>query len=162
MDNMNAYQLKNADPKYTAFDQKIRDAHQEKRRINAKQCVAMRMCQLNHALDLVAASPGTSSQHLPRLTRCWKNQQASMVRVGSGHHNAGEEMEKTMIQKCIKVANLAANYDVCSERISALIAKQKEYGDKLVQQHKAQEAKVMRMSRTTNDQRRQRLQGLAQ
>ena len=45
-----------------------------------------------------------------------------------------------MIQKCIKVANLAANYDVCSERISALTAKQKEYGDKLVQQHKEKEA----------------------
>jgi hypothetical protein len=40
------------------------------------------------------------------------------------YHNAGEEIEKTMIQKCIKVANLAANYDALAERISTLIDEQ--------------------------------------
>jgi hypothetical protein len=136
------YALKQADPKYTAFDQKIRDAHQEKRRINTKQCIAMReVCQLNHALDLVRqkswdfeSTPAKTDKILDEATGS----------DGEGwfwtYHNAGEEIEKTMIQKCIKVANLAVNYDVCSERISALIAKQKEYGDKLVQQHKEKEA----------------------
>ena len=137
-----AHALKQADPKYTAFDQKIRDAHQEKRKINAKQCVAMReLCQLNHALDLVRSkswdfesTPAKTDKMLEESTGC----------DGEGwfwtYHNAGEEIEKTMIQKCIKVANLAANYDACSERISALIAKQTEYGDKLIQQHKEKEA----------------------
>ena len=143
MDNMSAYAIKMADPKYTAFDQKIRDAHQEKRRINSKQCIAMReLCQLNHALDLVRQkswdfedTPAKTDKILNEATgsdgECWF----------WTYHNASEEIEKTMIQKCIKVANLAANYDVCSERISALIDKQKEYGDKLVQQHKEKEAK---------------------
>ena len=54
MDHTQAYALKQADPKYTAYDEKIRDAHQEKRKTNSKQCIAMRhICQLNHALDLV-------------------------------------------------------------------------------------------------------------
>ena len=54
MDHMQAYALKQADPKYTAYDEKIRDAHSEKRKINVKQCTAMRhICQLNHALDVV-------------------------------------------------------------------------------------------------------------
>ena len=137
-----SYALKNADPKYTAFDVKIRDAHQEKRRINSKQCVVMReLCQLNHALDLVR-SKSWDFESTPKQTD--KVLEESTGIDGEGwfwaYHNAGEEMEKLMIQKCIKVANLAANYDVCSERIAALIDKQKEYGDKLVQQHKDKEA----------------------
>ena len=141
MDHMNAYAIKQADPKYTAFDVKIRDAHQEKRRINTKQCIAMReVCQLNHALDLVR---NKSFDCESSSTKTDKVLEESTGSNGEGwfwtYHNAGEEIEKTMIQKCIKVANLAANYDVCSERISALIAKQKEYGDKLVQQHKEKE-----------------------
>ena len=143
MDNMNAYQLKQADPKYTAFDQKIRDAHQEKRRINSKQCIAMReLCQLNHALDLVR-SKSWDFESTPAKTD--KVLEESTGSDGEGwfwtYHNAGEEIEKTMILKCIKVANLAADYDVQSLRIKGLIAKQKEYGDKLVQQHKEKEAK---------------------
>ena len=138
-----SFALKQADPKYTAFDVKIRDAHQEKRRINSKQCIAMReLCQLNHALDLVR-SKSWDFESTPKQTD--KVLEESTGIDGEGwfwaYHNAGEEMEKLMIQKCIKVANLAANYDVCSERISALIDKQKEYGNKIVQQHKAQEAK---------------------
>ena len=143
MDNMNAYQLKQADPKYTAFDQKIRDEFQEKRRINAKQCVAMReVCQLNHALDLVRNKSFDCESSSPKTDKVLEESTGSN---GEGwfwtYHNAGEEIEKAMIQKCIKVANLAVNYDVCSERIAALIDKQKEYGNKLVQQHKEKEAK---------------------
>ena len=141
MDNMNAYQLKQADPKYTAFDQKIRDAVQEKRRINSKQCIAMReLCQLNHALDLVR-SKSWDLETTPTKTDKVLDETTGMDGEGWfwAYHNAAEEMEKTMIQKCIKVANLAANYDVCSERIAALSAKQKEYGDKIVQQYKEKE-----------------------
>ncbi len=138
---MNAYQLKQADPKYTAFDQKIRDAHQEKRRINTKQCVAMReLCQLNHALDLVRSkswdfesTPAKTDKVLEESTGC----------DGEGwfwtYHNAGEEIEKTMIQKCIKVANLAAQYDVLTERISVLNKDQDKYGDKLVAKAESKE-----------------------
>ena len=129
-----SFALKQADPKYTAFDVKIRDAHKEKRRINSKQCIAMReLCQLNHALDLVR-SKSWDFESTPAKTD--KVLEESTGIDGEGwfwaYHNAGEEMEKLMIQKCIKVANLAANYDVCSERIAALIDKQKEYGNKIV------------------------------
>lgn len=129
-----SFALKQADPKYTAFDVKIRDAHKEKRRINSKQCIAMReLCQLNHALDLVR-SKSWDFESTPKQTD--KVLEESTGIDGEGwfwaYHNAGEEMEKLMIQKCIKVANLAANYDVCSERIAALIDKQKEYGNKIV------------------------------
>ncbi len=100
------------------------------------------LCQLNHALDLVR-SKSWDFEATPAKTD--KVLEESTGIDGEGwfwaYHNAAEEMEKTMIQKCIKVANLAVNYDVCSERISALIDKQKEYGDKLVQQHKEKEAK---------------------
>lgn len=142
MDFKTAYTLKQADPKYTAYDEKIRDAHQQKSKINSKQCIAMReVCQLNHALDLVRqkswdfeSTPAKTDKILDEATGS----------DGEGwfwtYHNAGEEIEKTMIQKCIKVANLAANYDALAERISTLIDEQKKYGDKLVQQHKEKEA----------------------
>ena len=142
MDHTQAYALKQADPKYTAYDEKIRDAHQEKRKTNSKQCIAMRhICQLNHALDLVRSKSCSVEETTNKTDKILDDVTGA---DGEGwfwtYHNAGEEIEKAMIQKCIKVANLAVNYDVCSERISALIAKQKEYGDKLVQQHKEKEA----------------------
>ena len=129
-----SFALKQADPKYTAFDVKIRDAHQEKRRINSKQCIAMReLCQLNHALDLVR-SKSWDFESTPKQTD--KVLEESTGIDGEGwfwaYHNAGEEMEKLMIQKCIRVANLAADYDVQSLRIKGLIVKQKEYGEKIV------------------------------
>ena len=136
-----SYALKQADPKYTAFDQKIRDAHQEKRRINSKQCIAMReLCQLNHALDLVRSkswdfesTPAKTDKVLEDTTgddgECWF----------WTYHNAGEEIEKVMIQKCIKVANLAAQYDVLTERISVLNKDQDKYGDKLVAKAESKE-----------------------
>ena len=55
------------------------------------------------------------------------------------YHNAGEEIEKVMIQKCIKVANLAAQYDALTERISVLNKDQDKYGDKLVAKAEAKE-----------------------
>ena len=50
-----------------------------------------------------------------------------------------EEIEKLMIQKCIKVANLAAQYDVLTERIAMLNKEQDKYGDELVKQAKEKE-----------------------
>ena len=142
---MNAYAIKMADSKYTAFDQKIRDAHQEKRRINSKQCIAMReLCQLNHALDLVR-SKSWDLESTPAKTD--KILDETTGSDGEGwfwtYHNAAEEMEKTMIQKCIKVANLAVDYDVCSTRIKGLIVQQKEYGDKLVQKHNKKKRRLL-------------------
>ena len=55
------------------------------------------------------------------------------------YHNAGEEIEKLMIQKCIKVANLAAQYDMLTEQIASLNEEQDKYGDKLVAKAKAKE-----------------------
>ena len=55
------------------------------------------------------------------------------------YHIAGEEIEKLMIQKCIKVANLAAQYDVLTERIAMLNKEQDKYGDELVKQAKEKE-----------------------
>lgn len=55
------------------------------------------------------------------------------------YHHAGEEIEKLMIQKCIKVANLAAQYDMFTEQIASLNEEQDKYGDKLVAKAKAKE-----------------------
>ena len=55
------------------------------------------------------------------------------------YHNAGEEIEKIMIQKCIKFANLAAQYDVLTERIGKLNKDQDKYGDNLVKKAKQKE-----------------------
>jgi len=141
MDHMQAYALKQADPKYTAYDVKIRDAHSEKRKINAKQCTAMRhICQLNHALDVVRHKSWDFETTSAKQDKVLEE---ATLTDGEGwfwtYHNAGEEMEKMMIQKCIKVANLAANYDALSERITSLIAEQKKYGDNLVKKAQQKE-----------------------
>ena len=48
------------------------------------------------------------------------------------YHNAGEEIEKIMIQKCIKVANLASIWDLLTDDVKRLNKEQDKYGDKLV------------------------------
>ena len=141
MDHTQAYALKQADPKYTAYDEKIRDAHQEKRKTNSKQCIAMRhIHHLNHALDLVRSKSWSVEETTNKTDKILDDVTGA---DGEGwfwtYNKAGEEIEKAMIQKCIKVANLAANYDALSERIASLLDKQKEYGNKLVQQHKEKE-----------------------
>ena len=141
MDHTQAYALKQADPKYTAYDEKIRDAHQAKRKTNAKQCIAMRhICQLNHALDLVRSKSWSVEETTSKTDKILDDVTGA---DGEGwfwtYHNAGEEIEKAMIQKCIKVANLAANYDALSERITALIAEQKKYSDQLVKKAQQKE-----------------------
>lgn len=141
MDHTQAYALKQADPKYKAYDVRIRDAHSEKRKTNAKQCAAMRhICQLNHALDLVRSKSWSVEDTTTKTDKILDDVTGA---DGEGwfwtYHNAGEEIEKAMIQKCIKVANLAANYDVLSERITTLIAEQSEYGDQLVKKAQQKE-----------------------
>ena len=108
---MTAYALKNADPKYKAFDEEDWRAHKERRNINIKQCRAMRKINnMMHALDVVREkSYDFEDISQARLT------QGRTTSDGEGwfwtYHNAGEEIEKCMIAQCIKVANMAANYD---------------------------------------------------
>ena len=141
MDNMQAYQLKKADSKYQEFTAKIRDAAQEKSRVNVKQCCLMR--DINHlsaALDLTRRKSwdfeGTSEETDKVLEEHTGDDGESWFYT---YHNAGEEIEKIMIQKCIKVANLAVQWDVLTERIKELNKDQDKYGDKLVKKAEAKE-----------------------
>ena len=136
-----AFALKQADPKYTAFDQKIRDAHQEKNRTNAKQCCLMRdINNLSAALDLTRRKSwdfeGTTQETDKVLEEHTGDDGESWFYT---YHNAGEEIEKAMIQKCIKVANLAVQWDVLTERIKQLNKDQDKYGDKLVKKAEQKE-----------------------
>ena len=141
MDNMQAYNLKKADPKYQEYSAKIRDAHQEKSRTNVKQCCLMRdINNLSHALDLTRRKSwdfeGTSKETDDILEEHTGDDGESWFYT---YHNAGEEIEKAMIQKCIKVANLAVQWDVLTERIKELNKDQDKYGDKLVKKAEAKE-----------------------
>ena len=141
MDNMQAYHLKQADPKYQEYTAKIRDAHQEKRMVNVKQCSLMRdINNLSAALDLTRRKSwdfeGTSEETDKVLEEHTGDDGESWFYT---YHNAGEEIEKAMIQKCIKVANLAVQWDVLTERIKELNKDQDKYGDKLVKKAEAKE-----------------------
>ena len=141
MDFQQRHALKQADPKYRAFTDKIRDAVQERNRTNSKQCMELRkIVNLQAALDVTR-----------RKSWDFESVEESKDKVleeftgddGESwfwtYHNAGEEIEKVMIQKCIKVANLAAQYDALTERISVLNKDQDKYGDKLVEKAEAKE-----------------------
>ena len=141
MDHMQRHALKQADPKYQEYTAKIRDAVQEKNRINAKQCYEMRMISnLSAALDLTR-----------RKSWEFESTDANTDKILEDHtgddgeswfytyHNAGEEIEKTMIQKCIKVANLAVQWDVLTEQVKQLNKDQDKYGDKLVKKAEKKE-----------------------
>jgi len=141
MDYAQKYALKQADPKYQQFSADIKDTWQEKRKINGKQCVTMReICQLHHAMDLVR---NTSCNLEDTSDKTDKVLEDSTGQDGEcwfwTYHNAGEEIEKMMIQKCIKVANLAVQWDVLTERIASLNKDQDKYGDKLVKEAEAKE-----------------------
>ena len=138
---MQAYNLKKADPKYQEFTAKIRDAAQEKTRVNVKQCYEMRLItNLSAALDLTRRKSwdfeGTSEETDKVLEEHTGDDGESWFYT---YHNAGEEIEKIMIQKCIKVANLAVQWDVLTERIKQLNKDQDKYGDKLVKKAEAKE-----------------------
>ena len=134
MDYNEQYKLKSADPKYQEYTAKIRDAVQERHRTNAKQCSELRqIVNLQAALDITRKKSWDFESVEPD-----KDKVLEEFTGDDGeswfwtYHNAGEEIEKVMIQKCIKVANLAAQYDVLTERISVLNKNQDKHGDKLV------------------------------
>ena len=141
MDFQQRHALKQADPKYRAFTDKIRDAVQERHRTNAKQCSELRqIVNLQAALDITRKKSWDFESVEPD-----KDKVLEEFTGDDGeswfwtYHNAGEEIEKVMIQKCIKVANLAAQYDALTERISVLNKDQDKYGDKLVEKAEAKE-----------------------
>ena len=141
MDFQQRHALKQADPKYRAFSDKIRDAVQERHRTNAKQCSELRkIVNLQAALEVTRKKSWDFESVEPD-----KDKVLEEFTGDDGeswfwtYHNAGEEIEKVMIQKCIKVANLAAQYDALTERISVLNKDQDNYGDKLVEKAEAKE-----------------------
>ena len=134
MDYHEQYKLKSADPKYQEYTAKIRDAVQEKNRTNAKQCKLLReINNLSASLDLTRHKSwdfeGVEESKDKVLEEFTGDDGESWFWT---YHNAGEEIEKIMIQKCIKVANLAVQWDVLTERIAKLNKDQDKYGDKVV------------------------------
>ena len=142
MDYHEQYKLKQADPKFQEFMTKIKDAHQEKRMVNVKQCCLMRdINNLSAALDLTRRKSwdfeGTSAETDKVLEEHTGDDGESWFYT---YNNAGDEIEKAMIQKCIKVANLAVQWDVLTERIKQLNKDQDKHGDKLVKKAEQKEA----------------------
>ena len=141
MDCMQKHALKQADPKYRAFSAKIRDAYQERNRTNTKQCMEMRqIVNLQAALDITRKKSWDFESVEPDVDKVLEDATGDDGEYWFWtYHNAGEEIEKVMIEKCIKVANLAAHYDALTERISVLNKDQDKYGDKLVAKAEAKE-----------------------
>ena len=86
-----------------------------------------------HALDVVREKSYDFEDTSAKLDKTLKDATTS---DGEGwfwtYHNAGEEIEKCMIAQCIKVANMAANYDALGERIEDLRQQQDILGDKII------------------------------
>ena len=141
MDFQQRHALKQADPKYRAFTDKIRDAVQERNRTNSKQCMELRkIVNLQAALDITRKKSWDFESVEPDVDKVLEDTTGDDGESWFWtYHNAGEEIEKVMIEKCIKVANLAAQYDALTERISVLNKDQDKYGDKLVAKAEAKE-----------------------
>jgi hypothetical protein len=141
MDFQQRHALKQADPKYRAFTDKIRDAVQERNRTNSKQCMELRkIVNLQAALDITRRKSWDFESVEPDVDKVLEDTTGDDGESWFWtYHNAGEEIEKVMIEKCIKVANLAAQYDALTERISVLNKDQDKYGDKLVAKAEAKE-----------------------
>ena len=142
MDFQQRHALKQADPKYRAFTDKIRDAVQERNRTNSKQCMELRkIVNLQAALDITRRKSWDFESVEPDVDKVLEDTTGDDGESWFWtYHNAGEEIEKVMIEKCIKVANLAAQYDALTERISVLNKDQDKYGDKLVAKAESKEA----------------------
>ena len=141
MDHMQRHALKQADPKYQEYTARIRAAVMEKNRTNVKQCSLMRdINNLSAALDLTRRKSwdfeGTSAETDKVLEEHTGDDGESWFYT---YHNAGEEIEKAMIQKCIKVAALASQWDLLTSDIKKLNQEQDKYGDKLVKKAEAKE-----------------------
>ena len=139
MDYLTAYELKNADPKYKDFDEKISFTHKERRNINIKQCQTLRRINnMMHALDVVRERSYDFEDTSSKVDKTLKDATTS---DGEGwfwtYYNAGEEMEKCMIKQCIKVANLAADYDALGLRLQDLRQQQDKLGDQIVKKAEA-------------------------
>ena len=141
MDFQQRHALKQADPKYRAFTDRIRDAVQERNRINSKQCMELRkIVNLQAALDITRRKSWDFESVEPDVDKVLEDTTGDDGESWFWtYHNAGEEIEKVMIEKCIKVANLAAQYDALTERISVLNKDQDKYGDKLVAKAESKE-----------------------
>ena len=141
MDHMQRHALKQADPKYQEYTARIRDAVQQKNRTNSKQCMLLReINNLSAALDL--------TRHKSWDFESVEENKDKVLEEYTGddgeswfwtYHNAGEEIEKIMIQKCIKVAALASQWDLLTEEVKALNKEQDKYGDKLVKKAEQKE-----------------------
>ena len=142
MDFQQRHALKQADPKYRAFTDRIRDAVQERNRTNSKQCMELRkIVNLQAALDITRRKSWDFESVEPDVDKVLEDTTGDDGESWFWtYHNAGEEIEKVMIEKCIKVANLAAQYDALTERISVLNKDQDKYGDKLVAKAESKEA----------------------
>ena len=141
MDFQQRHALKQADPKYRAFTDRIRDAVKERNRTNSKQCMELRkIVNLQAALDITRRKSWDFESVEPDVDKVLEDTTGDDGESWFWtYHNAGEEIEKVMIEKCIKVANLAAQYDALTERISVLNKDQDKYGDKLVAKAEAKE-----------------------
>lgn len=141
MDFQQRHALKQADPKYRAFTDKIRDAVQERNRTNSKQCMELRkIVNLQAALDITRRKSWDFESVEPDVDKVLEDTTGDDGESWFWtYHNAGEEIEKVMIEKCIKVANLAAQYDVLTERIHVLNKDQDKYGDKIVAKAESKE-----------------------
>ena len=141
MDHTQRHALKQADPKYQEYTAKIRDAVQQKNRTNAKQCALLRdINNLSVALDL--------TRHKSWDFECVEESKDKVLEEYTGddgeswfwtYHNAGEEIEKLMIQKCVKVAALATQWDLLTDDVKRLNKEQDKYGDKLVKKAEEKE-----------------------
>ena len=141
MDFQQRHALKQADPKYRAFTDRIRDAVQERNRTNSKQCMELRkIVNLQAALDITRRKSWDFESVEPDVDKVLEDTTGDDGESWFWtYHNAGEEIEKVMIEKCIKVANLAAQYDVLTERIHVLNKDQDKYGDKIVAKAESKE-----------------------
>ena len=141
MDAMQQHALKQADPKYKQFTTKIQSAHRARSRTNTQQCVTMRqIVNLQASLDLTRRKSWDFEDTSGEVDKVLEDKTGEDGESWFWtYHNAGEEIEKLMIQKCIKVANLAAQYDMFTEQIASLNEEQDKYGDKLVAKAKAKE-----------------------
>ena len=139
MDCCKAHALKEADPKYQNLTTMIRAAHDARNKTQTKQCFTLRMItNLQASLDLVRSKSFDFESTNPEVDKVLEentgNDGESWFWV---YHHGAEEIQKLMIQKCIDVANLAAQYDMHSTRIKSLIEDQEKLGEKIVKKAEA-------------------------
>ena len=141
MDAMQQHALKQADPKYKQFTTKIQSAHRARSRTNTQQCVTMRqIVNLQASLDLTRRKSWDFEDTSGEVDKVLEDKTGEDGESWFWtYHNAGEEIEKIMIQKCIKVAALASQWDLLTDEVKTLNKEQDKYGDKLVKKAEQKE-----------------------